>query len=75
MNYRLAAPIGGFFAGYFALQESLFNHSNTTKVTTEDYMNNSNLRQKIERRHTTMKNILNVDMSHMSHINKLTKSE
>ena len=75
MNYRLAAPIGGFFAGYFALQESLLNHSKTTRVTFDEYITNNNLRKKIERRHTTMKNILNVDMSHMSHINKWTKSE
>jgi hypothetical protein len=75
MNYRLAAPIGGLFTGYFALQESLFNHSNTTKVTSEEYMNNSILRKKIQRRHTTMKNVLNVDMSHMNHIKELPKSD
>ena len=75
MNSRLAAPVGGLFTGYFGLQEFLLNHSKTTKVTLEEYMNNSNLRKKIERRHNTMKQVLNVDMGHMNHINKISKSE
>lgn len=59
-----AATIGGFGVGFYGLSESLMNHSKTTQITKEDYRNSEVLRNKILRRHNTMKSILNVDMSH-----------
>ena len=55
---------GGFAAGYFALGESLFNHSKTTNISNEDYKKNLNLQKKIISRHNTMRRWLNVDMNY-----------
>ena len=65
MYIKYISTLGGFGAGYFALQHSLFNHSNTTQITNEDYNNSEKLRNKILKRHNTMKKILNVDMNHV----------
>lgn len=62
---NITATLGGFGAGYFALQHTLINHSNTTQVTNSEYFNNSELRNKILKRHNTMKKILNVNMDHV----------
>lgn len=59
-----AATIGGFGVGFYGLSESLMNHSKTTQITIDDYRNSEKLRNKILKRHNTMKSILNVDMSH-----------
>ena len=59
-----AATIGGFGVGLYGLSESLMNHSKTTQITIDDYRNSEKLRNKILKRHNTMKSILNVDMSH-----------
>lgn len=59
-----AATVGGFGVGFYGLSESLMNHSKTTQITKEDYCNSEALRNKILKRHSTMKTILNVDMSH-----------
>jgi len=55
---------GGFAAGYFALSESLLNHSKTTNISNEDYKKNLKLQKKIISRHNTMTNWLNVDMNY-----------
>ena len=55
---------GGFAAGYFALSESLFNHSKTTNISKEDYKKNVKLQKKIISRHNTMRRWLNVDMNY-----------
>lgn len=65
MNSKLLGFVGGFSAGYYALSESLLNHSKTTQITNKDYFENEKLRNKILKRHNTMKNVLNVDMSHL----------
>lgn len=65
-SYKIVSVSGGFVAGYFALSESLLNHSKTTNISKEDYKNNSKLKNKIIKRHTTMKKWLNVDMSYAS---------
>lgn len=59
-----AATAGGFGVGFYALSESLMNHSKTTQITIDEYRNSEKLRNKILKRHNTMKSILNVDMSH-----------
>jgi hypothetical protein len=59
-----AATVGGFGVGFYGLSESLINHSKTTQVSIDDYRNSASLRNKILKRHSTMKTILNVDMSH-----------
>lgn len=59
-----AATAGGFGVGFYALSESLINHSKTTQVSIDDYRNSEKLRNKILKRHNTMKNVLGVDMSH-----------
>lgn len=65
MNTKLLGVVGGFTAGYYALSESLLNHSKTTQITNRDYFENEKLRNKILKRHNTMKNVLNVDMSYL----------
>ena len=65
MTIKALGTLGGFTAGWFALQESLLQHSKTTQITKEDYVQNITLRNKILRRHNTMNKWLNVDMSHV----------
>ena len=61
---KIISIAGGFAAGYFALSESLVNHSKTTNISNEDFKKNLKLQKKIIRRHNTMKKWLNVDMTH-----------
>ena len=62
---HISSTLCGFGTGYFSLQHILINHSKTTQITNDEYLNNSNLRNKILQRHNTMKNILNVNMDHV----------
>lgn len=64
MYIKYISTLGGFGAGYFALQHSLLNHSKTTQVSSDQYFSNEKLRNKILKRHDTMKKILNVNMDH-----------
>ena len=68
--YKIVSTVGGFGAGWWALSESLVNHSKTTVISYDDYRNNANLRSKILRRHQTMQNWLNVDMEHAKRYKK-----
>ena len=63
MLLKIASPAGGLLVGYWFLSESLINHSKTSIVTKEDSQN-ERLTRKILNRHNTMKNWLNVDMTH-----------
>ena len=53
-----AATVGGFGVGFYGLSESLINHSKTTQVSIDDYRNSQALRNKILKRHGTMKNYI-----------------